>query len=190
MALKVRNGRFTGLLGFPAGVLKMTSDAWPLQLDFAPVKSQLSLGPPPAIPILAVITAITDPAQPSCVLRHHASQCSNPRRQAETLEARPNFLPSLSNDCRRDNPRRCDRLTHGVALLRGFSTPSLLAQGGQRPHHIFNIVRGIPALTPRIIDAFIVIYIPTTRRRWRIAGHLMRVARLITAAPSGRETVR
>ena len=41
------------------------------------------------------------------------------------------------------NPGRCDRLSHGVALLRGFSTPSLLAQGGQRLPHIFNIDWGI-----------------------------------------------
>ena len=80
----------------------MTSDAWPLQLDFAPVKSQLSLGPPPAMSILAAVPAITDPTEPGRIRLHQASQCRDARRQAETLEARPNFLPSLFNDCRRD----------------------------------------------------------------------------------------
>jgi hypothetical protein len=43
-------------------------------------------------------------------------------------------------------PAGCGRLFHGVALLRGFRTPSLLAQGGQRLLHIFNIGRDMPGI--------------------------------------------
>src|SRR5271166_5741435 len=107
------------------------------------MEAQLSLGPPPAMSILAVVPAVADPTEPGRIRLHHASQRRDARRQAEALEARSDLLPSLFNDCRRDNPRRCDRLTHGVALLRGLSTPSLLAQGGQRLPHIFNIGRDI-----------------------------------------------
>jgi len=38
----------------------------------------------------------------------------------------------------------CASLRHGVALLRGISTPSLAAQGGQRLPSYFNIDRDIP----------------------------------------------
>ena len=69
------------------------------------MEAQLSLGPPPTIPILAVIAAIADAAQPSRVRLHHASQRRDARRQAEALKARSDLLPSLFDDCRRDNPR-------------------------------------------------------------------------------------
>jgi hypothetical protein len=41
-----------------------------------------------------------------------------------------------------DEGRRSAR--HGVALLCGFVTPSLTAQGGQRLRAYFNIGRAIP----------------------------------------------
>ncbi|WP_425991682.1 hypothetical protein, partial [Afipia sp. DC4300-2b1] len=40
---------------------------------------------------------------------------------------------------------RCGRFLHGVALLCGFDTPSLQAQGEQRLPSNFNIDRDIPA---------------------------------------------
>jgi len=43
------------------------------------------------------------------------------------------------------NPCRCGNLHHGVALLCGFVTPSLAAQGGQRLPPYFNIGRDISA---------------------------------------------
>src|SRR6516162_5734787 len=135
---------------FPARQRYLAAGAGPhsrsLQLDLARVEAQLSLGPPPAIPIPTVIATIADAAQPSRVPLHHASQRRDARRQAESLETRSDLLPSLFNDCCRCNPGRRGRLRHGVALLRGFSTPSLPAQGGQRLPHIFNIDRGIPIM--------------------------------------------
>src|SRR5271166_3101491 len=124
------------------------------------MEAQLSLGPPPAMSILAVVPAVADPTEPGRIRLHHASQRRDARRQAEALEARSDLLPSLFNDCRRDNPRRCYRLTHGVALLRGLSTPSLLAQGGQRLPHIFNIGRDIS----RSISAHISIAVASLTR--------------------------
>jgi hypothetical protein len=40
--------------------------------------------------------------------------------------------------------RGLSTLTHGVALLCGFDTPSLQAQGGQRRQESFNRCRDIP----------------------------------------------
>src|SRR6185436_2875580 len=42
----------------------------------------------------------------------------------------------------------CGKFLHGVALLRGFSTPSLQAQGEQRLPSYFNIDRDIPHARP------------------------------------------
>jgi hypothetical protein len=54
-------------------------------------------------------------------------------------------LPSLFDDCHRDNGA-ADVVDSFMALLllRGFSTPSLLAQGEQRLSSYFNIDRDIP----------------------------------------------
>jgi hypothetical protein len=46
----------------------------------------------------------------------HACQRRNARRQAEALDASSDLLPSLFDDCRRDNGGRCGRLLHGVAF--------------------------------------------------------------------------
>src|SRR5271169_3630138 len=133
---------------FPTRQRQLAAVAGPharsLQRHFAAMEAQLSLGPSPAMSILAV-PAIADPTEPGRIRLHHASQCRDARRQAESLKARSDLLPSLFNDCSRDNLGRCSILLHGVALLRGFSTPSLLAQGGQRLPHIFNISRDIPS---------------------------------------------
>jgi hypothetical protein len=93
-----------------------------------PRGSQLSLGPPTTIPILAVTATITDAARPSRVRLHHASQRRGPRRHAETLKARSELLTSLFDDCRRKPPAGV--VDFGIALLRGFSTPSPPAQVG------------------------------------------------------------
>jgi hypothetical protein len=56
----------------------------------------------------------------------------------------PTSCHSRFDDCRRDDGRRCGGFLHRVALLRGFSTPSLQAQGEQRLPSYFNIDRDIP----------------------------------------------
>src|SRR5208282_4647875 len=115
-------------------------------LDLAAVEASFSLSLPPAVPRLAFGTAVTGPAQPGRVLIHHVGQGGDAGRQAETLKARSDLLPSLFNGCHRDYGGRCGRFFHGVALLRGFSTPSLQAQGGQRLPSYFNIERDIAFL--------------------------------------------
>jgi hypothetical protein len=46
----------------------------PLDRHLAPVKADLSHGFPPAVPFLALGTAIAGDAQPGRILRHHISQ--------------------------------------------------------------------------------------------------------------------
>src|SRR5271163_2423389 len=116
-------------------------------LHLAAVEAKFSLNLPPAVPRLAFGTAVTGPAQPGRVLIHHVGQGGDAGRQAETLKARSDLLPSLFNGCHRDYGGRCGRFFHGVALLRGFSTPSLQAQGGQRLPSYFNIERDIASAT-------------------------------------------
>src|SRR5229473_154277 len=109
------------------------------------MKTDLALGLPPAVPCLALVTAIAGAAQPGRILLHHVGQGGDACRQAETLEACSDLLPSLFDDCRRDDGGRCGKFLHGVALLRGFNTPSLQAQGEQRLPSYFNIDRDIPS---------------------------------------------
>src|SRR5208282_5988662 len=78
------------------------------------------------------------------VLLHHPAQGAHPGRQAETLETGTNLLPGFANRCLWKTARGLSTLVHGVALLCGFDTPSLPAQGGQRRLESFNTRRDIP----------------------------------------------
>ena len=66
------------------------------------MKADLSLGLPPTVPVLAGGAPITGAAQPGRILLHHVGQGGDACRQAETLEARSDLLPSLFDDCHRD----------------------------------------------------------------------------------------
>src|SRR5207244_3263755 len=79
-----------------------------------------------------------------CVLTQHSLEGSDAGRQAEALERALHTLPSRFKAWGKRNPCRCGNLRHGVALLCGFVTPSLAAQGGQRLLPYFNISRDIP----------------------------------------------
>src|SRR5207247_4012091 len=79
-----------------------------------------------------------------CVLTQHSLEGSDAGRQAEALERALHTLPSRFKAWGKRNPCRCGNLRHGVALLCGFVTPSLAAQGGQRLLPYFNISRAIP----------------------------------------------
>jgi hypothetical protein len=54
--------------------------------------------------------------------------------------------PHLAKPFRDLGKARCGSVCHGVALLRGFVTPSLTAQGRQRLPSYFNIQRGNPII--------------------------------------------
>jgi len=88
--------------------------------------------------------AMARAAQAFGVLRHHAGERGDPRRQTETLEARPNILPGIFHKRRRIRRQGRDIPLHGVVFLRGVSTLSLPAQGGQRRPSYFNIERDNP----------------------------------------------
>ena len=118
--------------------------ARPLDRDCAAVEGELPFGPPPAVAGTSLGAAVARAAQALGVLRHHAGERGDPRRQAEALETRPYILPSPFYQRRRIRRRGRDIPLHGVAFLRGVSTPSLPAQGGQRRPSYFNIDRDIP----------------------------------------------
>ena len=101
-----------GLCRLPARQGKLgavtATHARPFDRDRATVKADLPLGPPPAMPGTHARAAMARPAQPFGVLRHHAGERGDPRRQAEALEARPNILPSIFHQRRRIRPRGRD----------------------------------------------------------------------------------
>ena len=103
------------------------------------------LGLAPAVRRLAVQPPIAAAAKLHRVLFHHLGQGCDPSRQAEALEARANCLPGIGYQRRRIGGLRCAILLHGIAFLRGFDTPNLPAQGGQRRPTYFNISRDIPS---------------------------------------------
>jgi hypothetical protein len=109
-----------------------SAHAGAFNLDLATVEADLALCLPPAVPRLAFASTIAGAAQPHRILFHHVGQGGNACSQAEAFEACSDLLPSLLDDCHRNHGGRCSSFLHGVALLRGFSTPSLMAQGEQR----------------------------------------------------------
>ncbi|MFY9734833.1 MAG: hypothetical protein WAL02_06820, partial [Rhodoplanes sp.] len=70
----------------------------------------------------------------------------------------------------RRNRRNRGSVRHGVALLRGISTPSLAAQGGQRLPSYFNIDRDIPCF--RFVSADWIMNAPGGTRRHIIAQRI------------------
>jgi hypothetical protein len=66
--------------------------------------------------------------------------CLARTRKKYKIHARSGFIWRIPNQLRRGN------IHHGVALLCGFDTPSLAAQGGQHLPSYFNIERGNPIL--------------------------------------------
>src|SRR5208282_5325349 len=117
----------------------------PVQRHLAAMEADLALGLAPTMSGLAIFVAIARAAQLDRVLLHHPAQGAHPCRQAETLETGTNLLPGFANRCLWHTDRGLSTLAHGVALLCGFDTPSLPAQGGQRRLESFNKRRDIPA---------------------------------------------
>src|SRR5271166_1151145 len=108
------------------------------------MEPDLALGLAPTVRGLAILVAIARTAQFARVLLHHPAQGADTGRQAKTLEARPDLLPGFGNHRLWQAVRCLSTLVHGVALLCGFDTPSLPAQGGQRRQESFNRDRDIP----------------------------------------------
>src|SRR3989442_12905346 len=84
------------------------------------------------------------PASLFRVLPHHRAQRFDPGGQAEALEARRHFVPSLAHRPKTDGGKAVAvvlNLFMALLSFRGISTPSLQAQGEQRRPPYFNIVR-------------------------------------------------
>lgn len=71
------------------------SHTGPFDRHLAAVETELARRPSPAMPFLAVLTAVTRTAQFGAVAFHHLDQGRDARRQAEPLEARADISPSL-----------------------------------------------------------------------------------------------
>src|SRR5277367_2629478 len=87
------------------------------------------------------------------IVIHHLAKRLHAGSQAKQLEAPRHVRKRLKLQRPRRNDSGCSKSVHGVAFLRGISTPSLSAQGEQRRLSYFNIDRdnsvGIPSATLR-----------------------------------------
>src|SRR5262249_7915864 len=97
--------------------------------NLATMETDLSLGSAPAVadPSPATVMSRADE-----LLAKHLLDGSDPGRQTEALEGAVHILPSHLQAGHERERRRRGNSRHGVALLCGFDTPSLTAQGGQR----------------------------------------------------------
>ena len=100
--------------------------------NLAAVETDLARGPSPAVADASSSAAMRQAGELLGILAQHVLDGSNPGRQTETLEGIVHILPSDFNAWDMRNAGRCGSVRHGVALLCGFDTPSLMAQGGQR----------------------------------------------------------
>ena len=124
--------------------------------DPASVKADLALGltPPPAPPPVMPLMAVA--ADHGRFFLQKLLKRLDPSDQAELVKAALNFLESHGHGRPFVRHRGCIQgyrgsrcahiFLHGVAPLRGWNTPSLPAQGEQRPPPICNIDRDIPVM--------------------------------------------
>src|SRR5262245_11510566 len=80
------------------------------------------------------------------ILAQHLLNSFNPSRQTKALKRAVHILPSRRKAGHERERWGHGSAGHGVALLCGFGTPSLTAQGGQRLHPYFNNGRDIPQM--------------------------------------------
>src|SRR5262249_25503466 len=95
----------------------------PLDFDLAAMEADLAFRfSPPIRPPLATapIAPATDRLR---IVIHHLPQALYAGGQAERLKTRRNVRQRLTLQRSRRNRGRCSKLVHGVALLRGISTP-------------------------------------------------------------------
>src|ERR1700674_2686657 len=118
----------------------------PLELHFAAMEADLAPGSTPAVTASPFASRVARPAGLLRILLQHGAQRLDPGGQAETLETRRHFLEGLTHRPARHGGRNRAKSLHGVAFLRGISTPRLPAQGEQRRSFYFNIRRDIPFL--------------------------------------------
>jgi DmsE family decaheme c-type cytochrome len=126
LGLRRRPGRQLGLASVVA------AHARPMYGDLAAVEADLAFGRAPALADAVLAAAIRGSGQLLRIIAEHLLDRADAGRQTEPLEGPIHILPShLETGHERERWGR-GSVGHGVALLYGFDTRSLAAQGGQR----------------------------------------------------------
>ena len=102
--------------------------------DLAAVEADLALGRAPAAADAVLPAAIRRAGELLRVITEHLLDRADAGRQTEPLEGPIHILPSRLEAGHERKRWGRGSAGHGVALLCGFGTPSLTAQGGQRLH--------------------------------------------------------
>src|SRR5215813_3699569 len=108
--------------------------AYPRATDrhLAAVEADLAFGSAPALPDAVAAPAMRFASELPGIVAQHLLDRSNPGRQTKALERAIHILPSRLDAGHERKRWGRGSAGHGVALLCGFVTPSLAAQGGQR----------------------------------------------------------
>src|SRR5262249_44748614 len=110
----------------------VAAHAWPMHNDLAAVEADLAFGRAPALADAVLVATIRRARELLGVVTEHLLDRADAGGQTEPLEGPIHILPGRLEA--RHERKQCGRGSagHGVALLCGFVTPSLPAQGGQR----------------------------------------------------------
>src|SRR5262249_14928435 len=100
--------------------------------NLAAVEADLAFGSAPALPDAVAAPAMRFAGELLGIVAQHLLDSSNSGRQTTALELAVHILPSRLNAGHERKRWGRGNPGHGVALLCGFGTPSLTAQGGQR----------------------------------------------------------
>ena len=100
--------------------------------ELAAVEANLAFGRAPALADAVLAAAIRRAGELLCVITEHLLDRADAGPQTEPLEGPIHILPSRLQAGRERERRGRGSAGHGVALLCGFDTRSLAAQGGQR----------------------------------------------------------
>src|SRR6056297_4337652 len=110
------------------------TDPRALDADLPAVEPDCATGRSPAIGRALLHPLVTRTAGRFNVGLHHGAQRLDAGGKTKSLEALLNFRQGFIHSSGNRSRRQCAIFLHGVALLKGFDTPSLTAQGGQRRH--------------------------------------------------------
>src|SRR5262245_5423932 len=138
--------------------------------NLAAVEADLAFGSAPALPHSVAAPAMRFAGELLGILAQHLLNSFNPSRQTKALKRAVHILPSRRKAGHERERWGNGSAGHGVALLCGFGTPSLTAQGGQRLHPYFNNGRDIPPGPSAEFDTFYLLWAMTlkiVRDQWR-----------------------
>src|SRR5262249_4587814 len=104
----------------------------PIHGDLAAMEADLAFGRAPALADAVLAAAIRRAGEPLRIITEHLLDRADAGGQTEPLEGPIHILPSRLEAGHERKRWGRGSAGHGVALLCGFVTPSLPAQGGQR----------------------------------------------------------